>query len=208
MPLDDAIYGQASALSASTMAGEGGGLAVSGVVGACCLLCRFVLRNKVAWMHLPHLTRSPLIAATVLFDISPVCASVLCCPAPVVLKDIVASLQDIGIGIVQYHPEAAPGQFEVVLSPCESHVYRLSLHVAPYCRTGASVSACDTRWHSCCLINSSCRRTLSLLLCCPAALLGSTFLADASNCILVTSAACHLCCSPCPGGCRQAAAGT
>jgi glutamine synthetase len=36
-----------------------------------------------------------------------------------VLRDVVSSLQEIGIGIVQYHPEAAPGQFEVAMSPCE-----------------------------------------------------------------------------------------
>lgn len=28
-----------------------------------------------------------------------------------------SQLQSIGVGVVQYHPEAAPGQFEVALSP-------------------------------------------------------------------------------------------
>lgn len=46
-----------------------------------------------------------------------------CLPATLcvtaVLMDIITSLQSIGIGVTQYHPEAAPGQFEVVLSACE-----------------------------------------------------------------------------------------
>jgi len=44
-----------------------------------------------------------------------------CCAAvyPAVLVEVVAALQAAGIGVPQFHAEAAPGQFEVVLSPCE-----------------------------------------------------------------------------------------
>lgn len=42
---------------------------------------------------------------------------------PAVLQEIVTRLQAADIGVMQYHAEAAPGQFEVVLAPCECFVW-------------------------------------------------------------------------------------
>jgi glutamine synthetase len=32
---------------------------------------------------------------------------------------MVSALESMGIGVVQYHAESAPGQFEIATKPCE-----------------------------------------------------------------------------------------
>lgn len=55
--------------------------------------------------------------STIVTGHCPCCLLAVCA----VLQEVVSRLQSIGVGVVQYHPEAAPGQFEVALSPGKAH---------------------------------------------------------------------------------------
>lgn len=119
---------------------------------ACLLLVHSagpLLLHHAARAALPSLSAPPCCAASTHHASQP----------PPVLDDMVAALTQMGIGVLQYHAEAAPAQFEIALEPCE---WRAAAWVPSPCLLHACVTwgdGCSTRSVAQPLFTTARRRT-------------------------------------------------